>query len=131
MKKLMLTIVAAVFAVGSFAQDAPKTPKTPEEVANKRADKLKTELALTDDQRAKVYAAELDRITKVRAIRAKYPTDKKAARKEIKPVNDAFQTTLKGILTAEQITKWEALKAKAKEKRKGKKAAAANDEDDE
>ena len=127
----MLSIVAAVFAVSSFAQSAPKTQKTPEDVATKRADKLKTELALSDDQRAKVYAAELDRITKVRAIRTKYPNDKKAAHKEIKPINEAFQTTLKGILTAEQVTKWEALKKAQKEKRKGKKAAAATDEDDE
>ena len=128
---MMLSIVAAVFAVSSFAQDAPKTIKTPEEAANKRADKLKTELGLSDDQRAKVYAAILDRVTKVRAIKAKYPSDKKAARKEIKPINDAFDTTIKSILTAEQVTKWEALKAKGKEKRKGKKAAATSDEDDE
>lgn len=127
----MLSIVAVVFAVSSFAQDAPKTQKTPEELANKRADKLKTELALSDDQRAKVYAAVLDRITKVRAIRAKYPNNKKGAQKEIKPINEAFQTTLKGILTPEQITKWEALKKAQKEKRKGKKAEAATDEDDE
>ncbi|NQW42162.1 MAG: hypothetical protein HQ463_01855 [Bacteroidetes bacterium] len=130
MKKLMLCIVAVVFTVSSFAQDGNKVQKTPEEIANKRADKLKTELTLSDDQRAKEYALELDRIIKVRATRAKYPTDKKAAHKEIKPINEASQTALKEILTADQITKWEALKKAQKEKRKGKKAAASDDEID-
>ncbi len=130
MKKLMLSIVAAVYTVSSFAQDGNKVQKTPEEIANKRADKLKTELTLSDDQRAKEYALELDRIIKVRETRPKYPTDKKAAHKEIKSINEASQTALKEILTADQITKWEALKKAQKEKRKGKKAAASDDEID-
>ncbi len=130
MKKLIFSIAAAVFAVSSFAQTSPKTEKTPEEMASKRAEKLKTELSLSDDQKAKVQAALLERITKVKEIKAKYPNDKKAANKEIKPVLLKFRENMKSTLTAEQYTKWEESKKNAKAKRKDKKAAPALDDDD-
>ena len=124
MKKVLLSIVAAVFAVSSFAHDGGKGPKTPEQVATKKADKLKTELGLSDDQRTKVYAILLENTTKIQAIKAKYPNDKKAAQAEIRPLRQAADTSIKAILTPEQITKWEALKKEKKEKHKAKKEKA-------
>ncbi len=120
MKKVILSVVAVVFAVSAFAQDAAKVKKTPEEVAQKRADKLKTELTLTDDQRAKAYTILLDNATKVQAIKAKYPNDKKAARTEIKPVKAACDTSIKAILTPEQIIKYDAMKKAHKDKKGAK-----------
>lgn len=121
MKKVLLSIVAAVFAVSSFAHDGGKGPKTPEQVATKKADKLKTELGLTDDQRTKVYAILLDNTTKIQAIKAKYPNDKKAAQAEIKPLRQASESSIKAILTPEQIVKWDTLKKEKKAKHKAKK----------
>lgn len=121
MKKLIFTLFALAIAGSGFANDSTKQKKTPEQVATKKADKLKTELSLTDDQRSKVYTALLDRETKVRAVKAKYPTDKKAARKEIKPINDTCNNTITSTLTPEQATKWEQMKKDKKAKHKHKK----------
>ncbi len=129
MKKVLLSIVAAVFAVSTFAQDGAKVKKTPEQIATKKADKLKTELALSDDQRTKVYTILLESTTKIQAIKAKYPNDKKAAHAEIKPIRETSEASIKAILTPEQVTKWEALKKEKKEKTKAKKAKKDDDDD--
>lgn len=121
MKKLILSAVATVFAISSFAQDGAKVKKTPEEVATKRADKLKTELTLSDEQRSKVYTILLDNTTKVRAVKEKYPNDKKAAKAEIKPLRETCDASIKSVLTPEQVTKWEQLKKEKKEQHKEKK----------
>ncbi|MES2616521.1 MAG: hypothetical protein V4613_01500 [Bacteroidota bacterium] len=126
MKKLIFTLFALAIAGSGFANDSTKQKKTPEQVATKKADKLKTELSLSDDQRSKVYNALLDRETKVRAVKAKYPTDKKAARKEIKPINEACNTTITSALTPEQATKWEQMKKDKKEKHKQNKTKKRN-----
>jgi periplasmic protein CpxP/Spy len=122
MKKIILSLFAILFAIGAFAQKGPKTEKTLEEMATKRADKLKTELSLTDEQRTKVYQAHFDKMTKMKAIKAKNLEDKKAIAKEMKPVNDSFQANMKSILTTDQFTQWEVAKkneqATRKEKRK-------------
>ena len=135
MKRIIFSVVSACIAMGAMAQEtATKVQKSPEEVANRQADRLKTSLSLTDEQRTQVYNAALTRITKVREIRAKYPNDKKAANKEIKPVLETFNNSMASILTADQLTKWKEMKAKAKEKakakRKAKKAAPATSDDD-
>jgi len=121
MKKVLLSIVAAVFAVSSFAQDGGSGSKTPEQIATQKADKLKTELGLSDDQRSKIYAILLENTAKIQAIKAKYPNDKKAAKAEIRPLRQAADQSIKSILTPEQITKWEALKKAQKEKHKAEK----------
>jgi protein CpxP len=126
MKKIILSLVAIVFAVGAFAQKGPKSEKTAEEMANKRADKLKTELSLSDEQRAKVYQAHLDKMTKMKAIKDKNLEDKKAAAKEMKPVRDSFQANMKSILTADQYNKWEAAKKNEQATRKEKRKERAN-----
>lgn len=131
MKKSILIIATAMFALVGFAQTSTKTTKTPEEIATKRSEKLKTDLGLSDDQKTKVHTAIVETVTKVREIKAKYPNDKKAAAKEIKVVRENYKTTMKGILTAEQFTKWEASKKDKKDKKKAKKAAEGSDDDEE
>ncbi len=136
MKKSILILATALFAVVSFAQT---TKKTPEEIATKRSEKLKTELGLSDDQKTKVHTAIVETVTKVREIKAKYPNDKKAAAKEIKVVRENYKTTMKGILTADQFTKWETsvknkkdkVKAKKKAKKEAEQKTEETDEDEE
>jgi protein CpxP len=124
MKKLMLGLAALAMAVGAYAQDATKETRSPEEMANKKADKLKTELSLSDEQRTSVYTALLDRINKTRAIKAKYENskDKKAMRAEMKGVEESFDAAMKGILSADQYSKWQTLKKEHKDKRKEKRS---------
>jgi protein CpxP len=124
MKKLMLGLAALAMALGAYAQDSTEMKKSPEEMANKKADKLKTELSLSAEQRTSVYNALLDKITKMKAIKAKYENsaDKKAMRAEMKSVEESFDTTMKGILSADQYSKWQTLKDEHKDKRKEKRS---------
>lgn len=130
MKKSILIIATVLFTFVGFAQSTTQTQKTPEEIATKRSEKLKTELGLSDDQKTKVHTAIVETVTKVREIKAKYPNDKKSAAKELKVVRENYKTTMKGILTAEQFTKWEASKKTKKDKKKAKKAAEESDDDE-
>jgi periplasmic protein CpxP/Spy len=124
MKKLMLGLAALVMAVGVYAKDSTKMKKSPEEMANKKADKLKTELNLSNEQRTSVYNAVLDKINKTQAIKAKYGDkgDKKAMRAEMRSVEENFEATMKGILSADQYSKWQTLKEEHKDKRKEKRS---------
>jgi protein CpxP len=122
MKKIIFSLAAILLAAGVYAKDSTKVKKSPEEMAGKRADKLKTELSLSDDQRSKVYAALLETISKKQAIRERYKgsSDKKAMKAEMRSVHEGFDTSMKSILTSEQYTKWAEIKEKQKEKHKEK-----------
>jgi protein CpxP len=139
MKKLLL-MVALVFGMTSvFAQSPTATEKnkgkqgqqkgqkkgngqakklTPEERAAKHTEKMKTELTLTDDQISKVKAITLTRAQKIDEVRAKYAAakDKANFKTERKAAFQAWETDLKGILTPEQLSKYEAKKAEKKKK---------------
>ena len=61
-KSIYLSLIALMFSVASFAQEAenneqPKERKVPtvEEIAKRRADRLRNELLLGNDQYDKVY----------------------------------------------------------------------------
>lgn len=123
MKQIILSLVAVMITAGAYAQDSSKVKRSPEEMANRKADKLKTELGLSDDQRGKVYTVFLDKINKREAIQAKYKDskDKKAMKAEMKTVEETAETNLKGILTTEQFTKWQTLREERKQQHKDKK----------
>lgn len=124
MKKVILSFVAAVFAVSSFAHDSAKMKKTPEEIASKRSQKFQSELGLSDDQKSKVYVLILDKENKTNAIKKKYNKNdsisKSQRHTEMKAVKVDFETKLTALLTAEQKVKYDAMKEKEKSKRKHK-----------
>jgi protein CpxP len=102
---------------------------TPEQRAQKNVDNLNEEVSLTEDQKTKIKALALNKITKTEAIRAKYkgqPENKEVAKAEIEVVRKEFRTNIKTILTPEQQEK---LKAKHKEMKAAGKANSleAND----
>lgn len=111
MKKLiciLLTIVSISFAGGAMAQQARKTPPTPEQRAERRAGYLKKELSLSDAQYNQVKDAAL----KIENER-KSNNDKKNIGKE-------FEAQLKGILNPEQFEKYAAMREERKEKVKAR-----------
>jgi Spy/CpxP family protein refolding chaperone len=121
MKKLVIIMLALVFTISAFAQEAKsKEQRNPADLAAKRSDVLKTKLGLTDDQRAKVYTALLERITKKQEIKAKYANDETAEKKEMKSVNQSFQASMKQILTPEQFAKLKDLQEENKNNKAGK-----------
>ena len=123
MKKLIFSLAAILIALNTFAHDTTKVKRTPESSANMRADKLKTELGLSDVQRNQVYAAVLEKMNQAKAIKQKYKdsANKKSQHSEMKLVKQSFDAKMNSILTPEQKVKYEALKAGKKDNMKAKK----------
>jgi hypothetical protein len=101
--------------------------KTPTEIAQKRAAKLKADLGLSDEQTQKVQAILANAMTEMRKIKtsAASPDEKKA---QLKGVREQKQRDMKAALTEAQYAKWVELKkahhgdnGQGKGKGKGKK----------
>jgi len=128
MKKTLFLLAALALATAgpSFAQTAPvkatgtdakqtarhyqKGPKDPAKMADHRAGKMAKELGLTADQEAKVESLMLARQQESTALKAKYGTDRKAGRPEMKAAHDRYEAQMKTILTPEQYAKYQAKK---------------------
>ena len=110
--KMTKTLALAALVAGSLlagtalqAQDAPK--EKPAMRGRPNAEQIAKDLNLTDDQKAKVKTALEDQQTKMKALhedKSLSTEDRKAKSKEIR---EATQTTIKGILTPEQLEKWQ------------------------
>lgn len=111
-----------IFAGHAFSQNPAIRPKPVEAAANAKADSLKSELSLNDEQHSKVRAAVLEKQNQTRSIHEKYrdSANKKGMNKELKAVNEQFRSTMKGILTPEQSKKFEAREKKNQKAAKNK-----------
>ena len=101
-KSIYLSFIALFFSVASFAQEASneqanerKAP-TVEEIAKRRADRLRNELLLGNDQYDKVYKLCLQKAKK-----------DKARQEEMKAEKEAFNKNMKGILNEAQSERYE------------------------
>lgn len=83
---------------------------SPEEHAKKRAEHLKAELNLTDDQYTKVYDLNMKVAEKIEAIKKDDTMDEEKKKKFIQGNMKDFRNEMKQILTAEQFEKFEAMK---------------------
>ncbi|MBT1687884.1 hypothetical protein [Dawidia soli] len=128
MKKYAMTFVWLLACTLVFAQHGgdrkdkgQKGPRDPKAAAAKHADKLKADLTLNDTQ-----------YTKVKAIYEQYEQDQATLRRDtsltkgqehtkMKKLRDDRDANLKGALTAEQWTKWEALKQEKKDAKEARK----------
>jgi periplasmic protein CpxP/Spy len=118
MKKLMIGALMSLMALSTFAQRGERVERTLEERAAMRAEKMKTELELSDEQTVKVEAAFLTKMTKSKELRAKYAEDKETQKKEMRLVHSEFKTSMKEILSTEQFAKWQEMKKAQRENRK-------------
>lgn len=101
-KSIYLSLFALLFSVASFAQETSneqtnerKAP-TVEEIAKRRADRLRNELLLGNDQYDKVYKLCLQKAKK-----------DKARQEEMKAEREAFNKDMKGILNEAQSERYE------------------------
>ena len=101
-KSIYLSFIALFFSVASFAQEASneqtnerKAP-TVEEIAKRRADRLRNELLLGNDQYDKVYKLCLQKAKK-----------DKARQEEMQAEKEAFNKNMKGILNEAQSERFE------------------------
>ncbi|MGZ3919133.1 MAG: hypothetical protein ACXVNM_08085 [Bacteroidia bacterium] len=131
MKKIILalTLVAGLTTV-SIAQDTKQGPSkekggknlSPEDRAKKSANRAEKEFSLTADQKTKWEAATLERIKANAPLREKMkgsttPEERKKLHADAKVNIDKFENTVKGFLTAEQKTKFDAKTEEMKKKR--------------
>lgn len=121
MRKAILTIAIAVMGFTAvFAQDAAVKAKmdmpkqTPAQRAEKSTAMLEKKLGLTADQKTKIYQINLDRATKMDALRNQGEDGKKGRGKQMKADMDAANTQLEIVLTADQKIKYNELKQQMK-----------------
>ncbi|MCE3258633.1 MAG: hypothetical protein K0S12_274 [Bacteroidetes bacterium] len=145
MKKIILSlalITAMTGAVnaqeGSKPASREKTQKaqmTPEERAKKGAERAGKELGLSAEQKTQWEAAALERIKANQPLHEKMkgsttPEERKSLHAQGKANVEKFDATVTAFLTAEQKTKWTAMKEKRKAARKNKKDQNMIDDED-
>ena len=128
MKKFIISAIALCLAVaGAGAQDMQKAkaPKTPDEKSVRFTNRLNKELNLDVNQQERVKGINLDRFKQIEEVKAQAGLDAAGRRQRMKEIEENYVSTMKGILTAEQFPKFEALRSEMKEKaferRKGNK----------
>jgi Spy/CpxP family protein refolding chaperone len=146
MKKLFIAALLFV-GIASFAQDADmdqKPPReqrerlTPEQRNEKQLKKLTSDLSLDTKQQEQVKQLLAERSAKAEKFRdarkeqkesGTKPTaeQKEAFKKEMMAEKDANDAKMKGILTADQYTKWKASQEDHKEKFREKMKERRND----
>ena len=123
----MLVITAFALSTNNvFSQYLGK--KTPEERAQKRAEKMTKHLSLSDDQYKQVYDAFLSQAQQFDALKSA-DGDKKAKKEQMKSIRQNTDATITGLLSAEQNTKYQQMKEKRKEKHKQKKGMKKHKKD--
>jgi len=120
--RTILTTLALAVGMSLMAQDASagKDKKTPEERAAKRTEQMTKDLGLSSEQVAKVNTINLNF--------ARYSSDVEAAGKgadvegRTKALKAKRDAELKAVLTPEQYTKYEEIRAKKQADKKSKDA---------
>lgn len=109
-KSFLIALFSIAVSVSSFAQHGHD--KAPGDRAAHKTEKLTQELSLSADQSAKVKAIITDHQTKNQELKAKYAsaTDKSQFHKEAKELREKEESDISYLLTADQKTKYEALK---------------------
>ena len=120
MKKHILTLTLFVaFTAASFAQQEKQT--TPEERATRTTAMMEKNLSLTADQKTKIYDITLERIKATTALKSATGEGDKPDVDKMKAINEKYNASIKGILTAEQQAKMEEMRSKRSGGNGGKK----------
>ncbi|SET70206.1 hypothetical protein [Hymenobacter actinosclerus] len=129
MKKLLILLAAAALTAGAAtAQTTNPTPRsaggrmeqaTPEQ----QADRLTKQLSLSADQRTQLVTLEQARRAEMQTMRGQMPAggDRTAMRQTMQTMRDKYDTQLKGILTADQYTRYSQQREERAENRGGRK----------
>lgn len=119
MKKFISSTLALFFAVAvSQAQDLQKgkTQKSPDEKTVRFTQKMTNELSLDAAQQERVQAINLERFKHIEETKAQAGLDQVTRRQKLKEIEDNYFSTLRGVLTADQFSKFQAMKAEMKER---------------
>lgn len=110
---MILALCLGMYGISQAQSDAGgRMNMTPEERATKQAQRMTETLQLSADQKQQVYDLALQTAKQMQELRSSGNRD---AMKEIKENND---TKMKGILTADQYIRYEAIRAERMQKMK-------------
>ena len=109
-KQLFLGLLAFISTAGTLMAQDNMQPKKPHERAKETYFKLKTDLALTGEQDAKVYQAFEDYYTTMQKLReemrASGNTGSERMKDNVEKISTVRDNKLKAALTEEQMKKW-------------------------
>lgn len=91
---------------------------TPEQRVEAQAKKLAAELQLDNKQQEQVRAALQERVRAADELRAQTSADRQERMNRARTIQQNFNTSMRGILNAEQHAKFEQFQAKRKEQMK-------------
>lgn len=110
MKMFKYTLVGLML-MGSAATFA-------QERADQRADKLKKELNLSDEQAEDIRKMKESHMITVKKIKADQSITEEVKKAQLKQLKENHRTKVRGVLTPEQVVQLDALEAQKKEARK-------------
>lgn len=117
MKKLLL--IALMFSIGFAAlaqRDGQRGSSTPEERAERITNKMAEELALSEDQKKKIYQINLEHAKKRQVEMEARREEMKAKRAEMEADLKAQNQEIETLLTDEQKAKWAEVKEEGRKK---------------
>jgi len=95
-------------------------------LSGNRADDMKKELSLSDDQYSKVQAINKNFGERLKTLRSDSTMSKETARVELKKIRDEKNNEIKGVLTPDQYNKWISMKSKRGHDRKRRERTPVN-----
>ena len=128
MKKFLLPLLAlALSATAASAQTTPaqqggRAQRTPDEMAARQTQGLAKRLNLTADQSAKVQQIMLARGQEMQAMRGQAQAgtgDRQQMRDQMQANRAKYEEQLKAVLTPEQLTQYNAMESKRRERGQG------------
>lgn len=115
MKKWMIGAALLVLtSLSVVAQQEKRELPNPEERAKKMTERMASELELSEEQKAKVLAINLENAQKRQAQMEKEMAERQARMEEMK----VQEEKIKEVLTEEQRKKWEEIKLERREQRR-------------
>lgn len=109
-----LLILSLIFS--AFPAISQQTPKTPEERAKLRSERLTEKLSLNETQKQQVYDIIFNHASQVDLIKNNQDITKESRRDQVKTLRTETDQKLQGVFTKEQTDKWNTMKQKMKEK---------------
>lgn len=104
MKKIVLLLTIALFAISGFAQQRQRA--TPEDRAKKQTEAITKELNLSDSQKEKVYEINLKYINSTQNRLSK-DSDRQKMREEFEKQQKSKDAEIKALLNEDQQKKYD------------------------
>ncbi len=106
MKRLAMLVLSALLVSSVMFAQQRQRPSA-DDMAKRQTEQMVSNLSLNDDQKSKVEAINLKYAQQQQAAFQSSNDDRQARMDEMKKMQEAKDTELKGILTSDQYTKYQ------------------------